>query len=167
MARLQRSGVFPSPVVLLSIVAVVMAAVAFVATRSDEPVERDITPVAQPETTATPTPEPSATEPAREPRKKKPKPAVERAKVYVEVYNNSGISGLAGEVSSRASDVGWQVVGADNWYGTIPATTVYHPARLERAAAVLAKDLGIERVQTAVAPMKFDRLTVILTGPLN
>jgi len=167
VARLQRSGVFPSPVVLLSIVAVVMAAVAFVATRSDEPAERDITPVAQPETTPPPSAEPPATEPTREPRKKKPKPAVDRAKVYVEVYNNSGISGLAGEVSSRASDVGWQVVGADNWYGTIPTTTVYHPARLERAAAVLAKDLGIERVQTAVAPMKFDRLTVILTSPLD
>ncbi|WP_224769348.1 LytR C-terminal domain-containing protein [Nocardioides ochotonae] len=166
MARLQRSGVFPSPLVLLSIIAVVMAAVAFVATGSDEPAERDITPVAQPEATATPTAEPSATPPPREPRKK-PKPAVDRAKVYVEVYNNSGISGLAGQVSSRASDVGWQVVGADNWYGTIPATTVYHPARLARAAAVLAKDLGIERVQTAVAPMKFDRLTVILTGPVD
>nr|WP_243731681.1 LytR C-terminal domain-containing protein [Nocardioides ochotonae] len=151
---------------MLSIIAVVMAAVAFVATGSDEPAERDITPVAQPEATATPTAEPSATPPPREPRKK-PKPAVDRAKVYVEVYNNSGISGLAGQVSSRASDVGWQVVGADNWYGTIPATTVYHPARLARAAAVLAKDLGIERVQTAVAPMKFDRLTVILTGPVD
>ena len=167
MARLQRSGVFPSPVVLLSIIAVVMAAVAFVATGSEEPAERDITPVAQPEATTTPSAEPPATQPTREPRKKKPKPAVDRAKVYVEVYNNSGISGLAGQVSSRASDVGWQVVGADNWYGTIPATTVYHPARLERAAAMLAKDLGIERVQTAVAPMKFDRLTVILTGPVG
>lgn len=165
MARLQRSGVLPSPVVLLSIIAVVMAAVAFVATRADEPVERDITPVAQPEATPSATAPPEA-EPTRTPTKK-PKPAVDRAKVYVEVYNNSGIPGLAGQVSTRASDVGWQVVGADNWYGTVPATTVYHPARLAREAAVLAKDLGIERVQTAVAPMKFDRLTIILTGPLG
>ena len=167
MARPQRSGVFPSPVVLLSIVAVVMAAVAFIGTRGEESPERDITPVAQPEATTSPSAEATPNEPTREPRKKKPKPAVERAKVYVEVYNNSGISGLAGQVSGRASDVGWQVVGADNWYGTIPTTTVYHPARLARAAQVLAKDLGIERVQPAVAPMKFDRLTVILTGPLG
>ena len=92
------------------------------------------------------------------------KPAVQRAKVYVEVYNNSGISGLAGQTATRASDAGWQVVGSDNWYGTIPASTVYYPPRLEAAARLLGKDLRINRLRPAVAPMRLDRLTVILTG---
>ena len=56
-------------------------------------------------------------------------------KVYVEVYNNSGVTGLAGEVAASATQAGWQVVGSDNWYGTIPASTVYYPPKLARAAA--------------------------------
>ena len=51
-----------------------------------------------------------------------------RGGTYVEVYNNSGISGLAGTTAARAQGAGWQVVGSDNWYGTIPASTVYFPA---------------------------------------
>ena len=34
------------------------------------------------------------------------------------------------------------MVGSDNWYGTIPASTVYYPARLETAGKLLALDLG-------------------------
>jgi hypothetical protein len=56
------------------------------------------------------------------------------------------------------------VVGSDNWYGTIPASTVYFPPRLEAQAKLLGRDLGINRLRPAIAPMKFDRLTVILTG---
>jgi hypothetical protein len=96
--------------------------------------------------------------------KKKPKkPVVRRGETYVEVYNNSGISGLAGSTASRAQGAGWQVVGSDNWYGTIPASTVYYPERLAAHAKVLGRDLGISRVAPAIAPMRFDRLTVILT----
>ncbi len=84
--------------------------------------------------------------------------------MYVEVYNNSGISGLAGSKASQISGAGWQVVGSDNWYGTIPASTVYYPERLAAAAKLLARDLGIERMRPAISPMRFDRLTVILTA---
>ncbi len=99
-----------------------------------------------------------------EARKKKPKPEVQRGDVYAEVYNNSNITGLAGTTSARMSGLGWQVVTTDNWYGTIPASTIYYPARLERAAEMLSDDLGIERVQPAVDPMSLDRLTVVLTA---
>jgi hypothetical protein len=95
------------------------------------------------------------------------KPPVQRSKVYVEVYNNSGITGLAGQVASRASGIGWSVVGSDNWYGTIPTTTVYYPAQLKDAAKQLALDLGISRTAPAVDPMRMDRLTIILTGPIS
>ena len=98
------------------------------------------------------------------PKPKPTKPPVDKGKVYVEVYNNSGITGLAGRVGETATQAGWKVVGTDNWYGTIPASTVYYPPRLERAARALALDLGIGRKVLAIDPMKRDRLTVILTS---
>jgi len=147
---------------MLSIVAVVMAAAAFLLTRGGEPAEREIAPVADGSTSA-PTSAPPAVEPTPT---KTPKPVV-RKKVAVEVYNNTSIKGLAAKVGDQVSTIGWQVVGADNWYGSIEATTVYYPAKLKRAAKQLALDLGIERTAKAVDPMKLDRLTIILTGPLE
>lgn len=168
--RDQRGVVYPSPVVILSIIAVAMAAVAFFATQGSEPTEREITPIAREEASPSPSATPEAdetTEPAEPEKTKKPKPAVERSAVYVEVYNNSSISGLAAEAGASASDVGWQVVGTDNWYGTVPATTVYYPAGLEREGELLALDLGVDRIMPAVGVMKPDRLTLILTAPLS
>src|SRR6478735_7627250 len=166
LPRNQRGAVFPSPVVILSVLAVAMAGVAFVATRGAEPTEREVTPVVKEQPTRPSDGGPSASYSAK-PKPKPQKPAVQRGKVYVEVYNNSGITGLAGQVAGRATDMGWQVVGSDNWYGTIPATTVYYPERLKRAAKTLALDLGIQRTALAVDPMRQDRLTLILTNPLD
>ncbi len=157
--RNQRGVVFPSPVVMLSVIAVAMAGVAYVATQNQEPTEREVTPVSRPAETNEPSPQALPTK-----KPKKLEPAVKRGQVYVEVYNNSGITGLAGEVGQQASEAGWQVVGADNWYGTIPSSTVYFPPRLREAAKVLALDLGIRRVQPAIDPMRLDRLTVVLTA---
>ena len=161
-ARDERGVVFPSPVVILSAIAVAMAAVAFVATRDSAPEDKEITTISQPQTSEAPTPEPT---PTQTPKPRKPK--VDRSKVYVVVFNNSNVTGLAGRVASQASQIGWQVVGSDNWYGTIPASTVYYPQRLERAGKLLALDLGIQRTAPAVDPMRLDRLTVILTAPLD
>ena len=161
-ARNERGVAYPSPLVMLSIIAVAMAGIAFVATRDQAPTERQITPAAAP-----PSSSPSATPVAPTTKPAKPKPAVNRGKVYVEVYNNSGITGLAGRVGDRATGAGWQVVGSDNWVGTIPASTVYYPQRLKAAGRLLALDLGIRRVQPAVESMKLDRLTVVLTGELG
>ena len=167
--RDERGVVFPSPVVMLSVVAVAMAGVAYVATQSEAPVEREVTTVAQPEQE-----QPSEAPPPRQklpkekaPAIKKAEPVVERGKVYVEVYNNSGITGLAGKVATQASRIGWQVVGSDNWYGTVDSTTVYYPQRLKAEAKQLALDLGIRRTLPAIDPMRLDRLTVILVGPLR
>ena len=159
LVRNQRGVVFPSPVVMLSIIAVAMAGIAFVATRGQAPTEREVLSVSR---SAEPTPSAS---PTLSTKKAKPiKPAVKRGSIYVEVYNNSGITGLAGQVAGRASDAGWQIVGSDNWFGTIPTSTVYYPKRLKEAAKVLALDLGIKRLSPAVDPMRLDRLTVILTA---
>ena len=164
--RNQRGVVFPSPVVMLSVVAVAMAGVAYVATQGEEPTEREVTTVsraAPPAATTEPAPKQKLPTKKPEPIRKR-KPPVERSKVYVEVYNNSGITGLAGRVAGQAAAAGWQVVGSDNWYGTIPGSTVYYPQRLKAAAKVLALDLGIRRVVPAIDPMRLDRLTVILTA---
>jgi LytR cell envelope-related transcriptional attenuator len=162
--RDQRGFVLPTPVMLLSGLAVTAAAVAWGTTRHPVPTEHLVTPSAQHSTPREHHTQ-QATMPHRD-REKPVKPALDRSAVLVEVYNNSQVSGLAGQVATRAAHLGWQVVGSDNWYGTIPASTVYYPARLEKAGRQLALDLGIHRIMPAVAPMRLDRLTVILTGPL-
>lgn len=168
-ARRQDAGVaFPSPVVLLSVVAVVMASVSFIVTRDQAPAEQpSATTVAEPSASASPTePEVAASsKPIKKKKKEEPKEEpLDRSAVYVVVFNNSGITGLAGQYSGAATNLGWQVVGSDNWYGTIPTSTVYYPAQLAEAGEQLALDLGIGRVAPAVDPMSPDRLTVILTA---
>ena len=91
-----------SPVALMCGAAVIMAGLAFFTT--DEPEERPVlTTVAAPE---------RADRPAKPVRTEKPatvKPRVERVPrrdaVYVSVYNNSNISGLAASTASRRSTV--------------------------------------------------------------
>jgi hypothetical protein len=81
----------------------------------------------------------------------------------VDVYNNAGVAGLAASTGAELRALGWTVGIEDNWYGTIPKSTVYYPAVLADEAKVLAKDLGIPRTRPATSPMSFERLTVILT----
>jgi LytR cell envelope-related transcriptional attenuator len=84
--------------------------------------------------------------------------------VPVGVYNNSGITGLASDKAATLEAAGWKVATTDNWYGDIPANTVYFPAGLRQDAVRLAKTLHITRLRPAVAPMPLDRLTVIFTS---
>lgn len=167
MTRDQRGVALPSSVVLLSIVAVVMAVVAFVVTGgTHHDGEREITPAADTPSASAPA-HPHATRTKHHHKKPKP-PVVKRSAVDVEVFNNTNIHGLAATVASKASAIGWQVVGADNWVGTVPATTVYYPLNLKAAGKLLALDLGIKRTHVAeTSSMKADRLTIVLTGPLS
>ena len=160
--RSQRGVAFPSPVAMLSVLAVAMAGIAYVATQGEEPTEREVTTVSQP--ADRPTADPVDRQKLPTGKQQPIKREVTRGDVYVEVYNNSGITGLAGRYAGTATDVGWQVVGSDNWYGTVPGSTVYFPARLESAAKLLALDLGISRVMPAIGSMQLDRLTVVLTS---
>jgi hypothetical protein len=158
--RDERGLVLPTRLMVLSISAVALAGLAFVATQpGDQPDTASPAAVSQPK--ATKAPEPPA---APQPTTPKPKPEIRRAKYYVVVFNNSNVKGLAGQTATRAQRAGWNVVGTDNWYGTVDTSTVYYPARLKRPGTLLARDLGITRVKPAIAPMRHDRLTVILTG---
>ena len=144
-----------SPIALMSAAAVVLAGVGFFVTDRDQAAEPSRAVLA------------AAPAPLERPvtmRALKVKPTVKRDEVYVSVFNNSNITGLASSTAERIGSAGWQVVGSDNWYGTIPATTIYYPDRLKPAAKLLSKDLGVERVLPAVDPMLMDRLTLILTA---
>ena len=156
----QRGIALSSPIALLSAGAVVVAGVAFLATGVPKQPDVAAAPVK-----ITPSTAPTSTAPQPVIREKmKPKaPVVRRDRTFVEVYNNSGISGLAGTTAARAQGAGWKVVGSDNWYGTIPASTVYYPPRLAAEAKLLGRDLGISRLQPSIAPMRLDGLTGILT----
>jgi hypothetical protein len=160
--RDERGLVLPTRLMVFSISVVVLAGLAFVATQHDDSPDVAST-VGTSRTTTTPT-DPATTVPVTPSSTPRPKPVVRRGKVLVEVYNNSNVTGLAGKTGGRAQRAGWDVVGTDNWYGTVDASTVYYGAHLKAAGTLLARDLGITKVKPAAAPMRADRLTVILTG---
>lgn len=162
--RDEHGFVLPTRLMVFSISAVAIAGLAFVATQGDDQPDA-ASPVAS-QQAPKPTAKPSKqAEPSARPTKAvTPAPAVNRGKVYVVVFNNSNVKGLAGRTATRAQGAGWNVVGSDNWYGTIDTSTVYYGPRLKAAAELLARDLGITRVKPAIDPMRADRLTVILTS---
>lgn len=159
----------PSSVTLGSLALVVAAGVGFVAVTSSA--SEDTAPIAaaRPTGTTPTTGKPTVvTEkpPQQKTRQHKPpmKPASVVPPVLVEVYNNSGVSGLAADKAAGLQDAGWNVAGTDNWYGNIVANTVYYPESLRPKAVQLAKELAIARLRPAISPMQFDRLTVIFTS---
>jgi len=118
-----------------------------------------------------PTRDPAVREPVEKPVDKpikKPEKPRHRSrdvipKTLVDVYNNSGVSGLAAAKSAILQGAGWNVATTDNWYGEIVDSTVYFPASRRDEAKQLARTLRITRLRPAVTPMQFDRLTVIFT----
>ena len=157
--RDERGVVLPTRLLALCISAVAMAGLVFIANDPDKAPVDEATPAV-----TKPSDSPSAStspKPAIE-AEPKPKP-VKRGDTYVVVFNNTRTKGLAGGVAEKAKGAGWNVVGSDNWYGTVDGTAVYYPPRLKRAAEELGFDLGIKPIKPAQEPMAFDRLTVILT----
>ncbi|GAA3803493.1 LytR C-terminal domain-containing protein [Nocardioides panacisoli] len=181
LRRNERGAVLPSPVVLFSIVVLAVAAVTFFVTRGDQPTEREITQASQestPSGSASGSSDPTdgasddASDPASSPTEeptRTPPPPIQKDQVGVNVYNNTTVAGLAGEVLAKVDDIGWNGLAADNWYGSVPATTVYYPDGMKREGRQLALDLGIQRVLPADtdSDMSTDNLTVILTGALG
>jgi hypothetical protein len=166
-ARDQRGMVLPATAMVATICTIAAAAVGFVLSahphRQSPPAPRPVSSAHR--VTPTPTSSPTST-PHRDQARHQARhqPRVDKKSTYVEVFNNSNIRGLAGRTATRAQDAGWNVVGADNWYGTVDASTVYFPRGMRAAAVALGHDLGISRFKPAIQPMKLDRLTVILTA---
>jgi len=108
---------------------------------------------ASPKPTKTDKPEPTKTQ--------KPEPA---RNVPVVVFNQTTTPGLAARFAARLEIAGWNVVGVDNWFGTVPATTVYYPPGDEDAAKALRADFpDVGRIRPRLSNMPTDSLTVILT----
>lgn len=133
-----------------------------------EPRPAATTPSASPSTSATPTPTDSATPTETTPTPAEtsatPEPTVARD-VPVSVLNNSGVQGAARAFSATVTAAGWPLGGIGNWTGVIVSNTVYYPPAFEAQGRLLAKDVGIDRVLPSIAPMRSDRLTIILSGP--
>jgi hypothetical protein len=91
-------------------------------------------------------------------------PAAKRT-ATVSVLNNSGIAGAAKAFSAKVTQAGWTLGGIGNWTGSIGSNTVYYPPGMQEQGKLLAADVDIDRVQPSVAPMRPDRLTIILSGP--
>ena len=112
----ERGIALSSPIALVSLAAVVLAGVAFVSTNG----ETDQAPDTARPVTAAPSPtRPTETAKKTVVKEKPKKKAVRRDDVFVEVYNNSGIAGLAGSTADRIAGAGWQVVGSET--GTAPS----------------------------------------------
>jgi len=166
--RDERGVVLPTRLMVFSISAVALAGLVFVATQGDDSPD-EATPAASAQSTSKPPARPPSTDvpkitPTADPTTTAPAAPVRRGKVNVVVFNNSNIKGLAGRTATRAQGAGWNVIGSDNWYGTVDASTVYYGPTMKAAAELLARDLGITRVKPSIAPMRPDRLTVILTA---
>ncbi len=159
--RDERGLVLSTRLLALCVSAVAVAGLVFIANDPDQVADRQQATPAKNAPAATESPEPATPSTTAKP-KPKAQP-IKRGETYVVVFNNTRVKGLAGGVADKAKTAGWNVVGSDNWYGTVDGTTVYFPPRLRAAGQALARDLGIRKVQPAEEPMSFDRLTVILT----
>jgi len=122
-------------------------------------------------TTTTPSPTPSKTarttpspKPSKTTAKPEPEPQVARD-APVSVLNNTTIQGLAATYSVKGRNAGWSDVRVGNWRGSIAGNTVYFPPQFAEQAKLLGNDLGIDRILPSFAPMRTDRLTIILAGP--
>lgn len=179
--RDERGLVLPTRLMVFSISLVALAGLIYFATRGPDTSGGVAAPAGTetPSATATVGAEPTPTDSAAPDATPSPSPTsaasptptrtplaerVDRGGVYVEVYNNSNVAGLAGRTGEKVTAAGWKLVGTDNWYGTVDATTIYYGPGLRDAARLLAQDLGISVMKKAVQPMRFDRLTVILTA---
>jgi hypothetical protein len=168
--RTEDGVVLPNRLMIFSISAVALAGLVFVATQGGNdsdtasPAASHSQPTFGPRDNSAPTITPTVTPTATPRSTPKPPPVVDKTKTNVVIFNNSNVKGLAGRTATKAQTLTWNVVATDNWYGTVDASTVYYGKGLKYAAQALAKDLGITRVKPAIAPMQFDRLTVILTA---
>jgi hypothetical protein len=118
-------------------------------------------------TKTTPTPSPgktTETTPSPTPTQTTTKPQVARD-APVAVLNNTTIQGLAATYSAKVRAAGWANVTIGNWRGSIAGNTIYFPPQLAEQAKLLGDDLGIGRIVPSIAPMRTDRLTIILSGP--
>ncbi|MGC0422424.1 LytR C-terminal domain-containing protein [Embleya sp. AB8] len=81
----------------------------------------------------------------------------------VTVLDQTKVPVLAKRMARRLEAAGWEVAGTKEFRGTVPETTVYHPADQEPQARALAAALpGITRIKPTFPGIPQRRLTVIV-----
>src|SRR4051812_25107302 len=115
-ARNASGVVLPTRVMVLSISAVALAGLGFIATQGNDDngpakVSPASTSTAVP--SSTPTTPPITEGPGGPVETPKPPKPVNKAKTTVIVFNNTNIKGLAGKVATRADKAGWNIFKTD------------------------------------------------------
>lgn len=80
--------------------------------------------------------------------------------VPIGVYNASAVQGQAASVAQDLGSAGFNVPVADNWSGTVPASTIVYFSDNEATANAVAEQLGA----TAIYEPSVDGVVVVLTG---
>lgn len=156
----------PGWIIILSALVCLGAAAYYAVLFVDHHAATEVAKPAAARTTTAPTTEPTTITPTTTtPTTPAPTGDPVKRDVPVAVFNNTGTAGLADTMAAEVRAAGWNVTGVGNWRGAIPETTVYYPPGFEEQANTLARDLDFGRVKPSVAPMRSDRLTLILSGP--
>lgn len=170
-SRRERGLVASSPSALLSAGAVLLAAALyFVTAPTDHPrVSLSIgsSSGGEPTVTDTDTEDPVVEQTPEPPggTVQTPTAAVDRAANPIVVLNNSKVSGLAARTAVTLQALGWDVEDSANWVGVDqPTSVVFYPAGLQDAAATLAADLKVGRVEPMPDTMPEKRIAVVLTS---
>lgn len=179
--RRDRGVALPSPVAAISIVAIVVAAIAFAVTGFGGN-KTKVIPNSAPTTSISSTASTSASSSASSSSTTSSSPTptatasafttADKAAIHVSIWNASTTAGLAEKVSQTVKAAGWTNFGTGTTHRHYAATIIYYPhtgdaAKWKAAAEQLGLDLGITNLSTGDAGTPQDRLTLLLTGPLS
>jgi hypothetical protein len=169
--RRDRGVALPSPVAAISIVAIVVAAIAFAVTgfggnktkvipnaAPTSTISATSTPTATSTTTTTPTSSPTPTQTVA---------PIDKASIHVSVWNASTTPGLAKDVLVKVKAAGWTNSAAGNTKIHYATNTIYYPAKYAAAAKQLGLDLGITNLSQGDGGTPQDRISVVLVSPLS
>lgn len=166
--RRDRGVALPSPVAAISIVAIVVAAIAFAVTGFNGN-KTKVIPNAAPTSTISSTT--SSTHPSStSSMTPSPTPTVapiDKASIHVSVWNASTTPGLAKDVLVKVVAAGWTNSAAGNTKIHYNANTIYYPAKYAAAAKQLGLDLGITNLSQGDGGTPQDRISVVLVSPLS
>jgi hypothetical protein len=167
--RRDRGVALPSPVAAISIVAIVVAAIAFAVTGFNGNKSKVI-PNAAPTSTVSTTSSSTATSTVTGTPTSTPTQTVapiDKASIHISVWNASTTPGLAKDVLVKVKAAGWTNSAAGNTKIHYSANTIYYPAKYAAAAKQLGLDLGITNLSQGDGGTPQDRISVVLVTPLS
>lgn len=167
--RRDRGVALPSPVAVISIVAILAAAIAFAVTGFGGNKTKTIpnaAPTASVTTTSTATSTPTGTA-STSPSPTPTAAPIDKKSIHISVWNASSTAGLAKSVLAKVVAAGWTNSAAGDTHIHYSANSIYYPAKYAAAAKQLALDLGITNLSTGDSATPQDRISVVLVGPLK